>query len=358
MRTTYARTTSMIMAAVITLHAGRAYADTTQEEAAEMRFQEALQLMKVGNFAAACPKLVESQRMDPAVGTLLYLGECYDRNGQTALAWATFVAAAESARRDNQPDREKTALDRANDLIARVSKLTIKVPPEARVAGLQVKLDGAVMSEANWGVATALDPGDHIIEATAPGRMPWSSRVTILPRRTQPVLVVPVLAPETLDASWRPPMAGQTPPPQKQARTDWTLLPQRAPEADSGTNDGSTQRLIGIAAGGVGVAGFAVGAIFGLVSKSKESDSLQYCSPTDDTSCKHEGVVMITDAKRDARIANVGFVVGGLGLVTGAVLYLTAPQPNTSKSTTRTSDVRIAPLLAPTAAGVAVAGQY
>jgi hypothetical protein len=348
----------MVMAVAIAIHAGNANADTAMEEAAELRFQEALALMKAGSFAAACPKLVESQRFDPAVGTLLYLGECYDRNGQTALAWATFMAAAESARRDNQPDREKTALDRANDLIARVSKLTIQVPPEARVAGLQVKLDGAVVSESNWGVATALDPGDHSIEATAPGRIPWSSKVTMSPRRTQNVLEVPVLAPETPGASAPPPMSVQTPVPPKPTRTDWTLLPQRAPETDSGTHDGSTQRLVGIAAGGVGVAGFAVGAIFGFVAKSKESDSLNHCLANDNTSCTHEGVVMINDAKRDATIANVGFVIGGLGLATGAVLYLTAPKSSSSRPAVQTSSLRIAPLVAPTSAGIAVAGQY
>jgi hypothetical protein len=358
MRTTHFWTSSMVVAVAIAVHAGNVYADTAQEDAAELRFQEALALMKAGNFAAACPKLVESQRLDPAVGTLLYLGECYDRNGQTALAWATFMAAAESARRDNQPEREKTALDRANDLIARVSKLTIEVAPEARVEGLQVKLDGTVMSESDWGVATALDPGNHSIEATAPGRIPWSSKVTISPRRTQYSLVVPVLVSGTPGVPLPPAMAVQSPVPQKQARTDWTFLPQRAPETDSGTNDGSTQRLVGIATGGVGVAGFAVGAIFGLVAKSKESDSRQYCSPTDDTSCNHEGYLMIRDAKRDATIANVGFVVGGLGLVTGAVLYLTAPKSSSSKPAMQTSSLRIAPLLAPTVAGFAVAGQY
>ena len=158
-----------------------------------MRFQEAKALMEQGNYAAACPKLVESQRLDPAVGTLLYLGECYDGNGQTATAWATFLAAADAAHSANQPERERTARERANALLARVSKLTITVAPEARVPGLEVKLDGTALGAASWGVATALDPGEHLIEASAPDRKPWSSRVRVGPGGTQGTIAVPML---------------------------------------------------------------------------------------------------------------------------------------------------------------------
>jgi hypothetical protein len=148
---------------------------------------------------------------------------------------------------------------------------------------------------------------------------------------------------------------------QNKTTSDWTLqspAPPRAPEADSRLSDGSTQRLIGITAGGVGVAGIVVGTIFGLVAKSKESDSAQYCLATDNTSCHAQGVAMIKEATRDATIANVSFVVGGLGLVSGAVIYLTAPQPIASKRTTQVSNLRIAPMVAPTTTGFAIAGAF
>ena len=47
--------------------------------------------MKAARFGEACPKLLESQRLDPAPGTALNLGDCYEKNGQTASAWVTYT---------------------------------------------------------------------------------------------------------------------------------------------------------------------------------------------------------------------------------------------------------------------------
>ncbi len=275
----YHRVISIFIAGATSLRAADAVADTAQEAAAEMRFQEAKALMEQNNFAAACPKLVESQRLDPAVGTLLYLGECYDRNGQTATAWATFLAAAEAAHSANQPDREKTARQRAETLFAKVSKLTITVAPEARVAGLEVKLDGAVLGEASWGVATALDPGEHLIEAKALDRKPWSSKIRVAPGVPRATIAIPVLELRPMVATTAPPEAGQANPHYDREQYRSNLVgpfPPHGAETDSRARDGSRQRLLAVAAGGIGVAGFAVGTIFGLVAKSKESESIKY----------------------------------------------------------------------------------
>jgi hypothetical protein len=359
MKTHHEWASSFVMAAASLVLTSNASAGTAQEEAAEMRFQEAKALMEQDNFAAACPKLVESQQLDPAVGTLLYLGECYARNGQTATAWRTFLAAADAAHSANQPPREKMARERANSMVTRLSKLIIMVPAEARVAGLEVKLDGAAMGEASWGITTALDPGEHLIGARAPDRKPWSYKIRILPGGVQSTIAVPILEPIT--AASAAPVPVQTSPDQNQNQSNFGPVMPAAPsmpQADSRPNDGSTQRVVGIAVGGVGVASLAVGTVFGLVARSKESQSEQYCKPTDNTSCQHPGIVLLDEAKRDAMIANVAFIVGSLELVTGAVLYATAPQPNSSEHPKQASNVRIMPLAAPTAAGLLVAGRF
>src|SRR5471032_2545697 len=90
-----------------------AQANASSQAAAEALFDEGVKQMKVGNFTVGCPTLEESERVDPGVGTLLYLGECYEKLGRTASAWATFREAASLAASSGESGREKVAVERA-----------------------------------------------------------------------------------------------------------------------------------------------------------------------------------------------------------------------------------------------------
>ena len=138
-----------------TAHAQQSAPDN--KVAAQALFDEGLKLMQAGSFSQACPKLAESHKLDPAVGTLLYMGECYEHNGQFASAWAAFNSAESAARNARQPEREKTARERAAMLEPRVSKLTVVVPEESSVPGMEVTRDGLSLGSAAWEVAIPVD---------------------------------------------------------------------------------------------------------------------------------------------------------------------------------------------------------
>src|SRR5438093_12207200 len=52
--------------------------------------QEAKALTAAKRYADACPKLAESQRLDPKTGTLLSLALCYQSEGKPGSAWTAF----------------------------------------------------------------------------------------------------------------------------------------------------------------------------------------------------------------------------------------------------------------------------
>lgn len=279
--------------------ASAALADVSPTERAVARelFVQGRKLMAAKKYAEACAKLAESQRIDPAAGTLLNLAVCHEGEGKTATAWAEFNDALTLARRDGRKDRVFLAESHLKKLEPRLSRLTLDVPAAARVAGLEVKLDGAAVGEASWGTAVPVDPGAHTLEVSAPGRKPWSSAVDVGPDADKKSVVVPEL----------------------------TLLPKPKPKPKpkppKPVDSGKTQRLIGYAVGGAGVVALGIGGYFGLRAFSRWDDRNAHCS---DAGCDPTGVEAGDDADTAATVANVGIGLGVVGVAAGAYLVLTA----------------------------------
>ena len=127
--------------------------------------------MNAGKYAEGCPKLADSQRLDPALDTLMHLALCNEKLGKTATAWSEYVDAAAQAHKSNQGDREKFAQSHAQALESKLQKVIIEMPrpPE----GVSIKLDGAALPPGVLGTELPLDPGDRALEVTAPGKKPW-----------------------------------------------------------------------------------------------------------------------------------------------------------------------------------------
>jgi hypothetical protein len=142
--------------------------------AADHLFNEGRQLMRAKRYAEACQAFERSQRLDPGLGTLLNLGDCYEELGRFASAWRVFKQAADQAAQASDTKRSVEARMRVSALEPRLSRLRIQAP-----AGVELSCDGDDLKRTAEGADIAVDPGAHDIRASQTGRSDWSVRVEV-----------------------------------------------------------------------------------------------------------------------------------------------------------------------------------
>lgn len=303
----------------IALHAGAQGKSGGNRAAAEALFNQGRNLMTAGKFAEACPKFEASQQLDPGLGTMLNLAECYEKTGRTASAWAEYREAIPLARAAGSKTRQDLANERAQALQERLSTLTIRaMVGDDTEAHLEVRRDGVALQEAELGSPIPVDPGEHVVEAVAPGKQPWSSKVQVTGDAAKVSVEIPKLQ-----------AAGdQAQPAAAEPKPVVTTTPDNSPPP-SDKPSGSAQRTTGLVFGGVGVVGLGLGAFFGLQASSKWSDAKSKCTDYP-YGCNTDATDLRSSAHSQATVSTVAFVAGGALLATGVVLYLTAPSKKES----------------------------
>jgi hypothetical protein len=280
---------------------GSAAPSQEPKAAAQALFDEAMALRKKGSSAEACAKLGESLRLDPAPGTKFYLAECLEQSGKLASAWLLYVEVADAMAASGQQKREVFARERSAALFPKLARLEIVVPAAARVPGLVVRRDGVPLGEAQWGFAVPVDFGKHTVEVTAPNQRPF----------TKTVDVHEAGATETIDVPRPTPMA-DGPPAASVPPTGGALSPIF----------GAPLAKAGLAAGGIGVVGLALGGALGALAISKQNASNRGpCDLARDV-CSREGLSLRADAITAAAGSTIAFVAGGVMLAAGVVLVV------------------------------------
>jgi len=174
-----------------------AWADPSPSDkaASDVFFKDAKKLIEEGRFNEACPKFEESQRLDPTAGTLLNLGDCYRSASppRSASAWGAYRQAEAMARQRGDAARQEGAALRAQAVEPLLSRVTIAVPPDARLPGLEVKWDGRAVGEGAFGSPFPVDAGEHAIVASAPGHKSWTSKGLVGATSATTKIDVPIL---------------------------------------------------------------------------------------------------------------------------------------------------------------------
>ncbi len=164
---------------------------------AEALFEQGRNLMAANRFAEACAAFEDSQKLDPAVTTLLNLAGCRQANGQIATAWGLFVDAERQTRSATgaaQVQLHAVAQHKADQLAAHVSRLAIHVPDSAAAAGAEIFRDRDAVDPQEWNHDLPIDGGTHTISVRVHGASSWSTNIQVGTEDDHQTIDIPVSA--------------------------------------------------------------------------------------------------------------------------------------------------------------------
>jgi hypothetical protein len=303
-----------------------ASAQSEDEAAARVLFNEGRQLVKAGKYEEACGKLEAARKLYASPGVLLNVADCHERINRTASAWTEFGDAADAAARAGRSSDEAEAKRRQAAIQGRLTLLAIVV--DHAPDGATVRRDGTPIDRSAWGTPVPVDPGEHNITMEASGYRPWSAKVTATqPGKTETVRI-PTLEPVPSAPASAGTTASAAPPAESTGAGAGGSTASPPPSDTRRSSPGAGQRAAGWAVGGVGVAAMAASGVLAIVARSK------YSSAQDEKVNRHDDSVA---AGHIADIATAVLIGGGVATAVGAVLLITAPKAQVTVGTTGTA---------------------
>jgi hypothetical protein len=334
---------------VMSLAGTASAAPASSSAQARSLFREARALMDKKRFGEACPKLQESLRIDPGMGTQFNLAHCWEQLGLTASAWGMYLDVAAAAQGSGQVKRETAAREKAAALEPKLSRLRIDVA--SPVPNMTILRAGEEVGQGAWATDMPIDPGTYHIEATAPDKRPWSTDVVI----EKPGATVAVTVPALEDIT-----------PVVVEATEPAAAPANVSVEDQGSGSGRTIATVALAA--VGVGGVVAGVIYGLDANKHTNAARDLCTGgPDGATCERDQALDNGAAERDellghrdsadrsALISYVAFGVGGAALVGATLLLLTG---SSSDSSEPSSEAQLVPSFTPDFAGINLSGHF
>ncbi|MFO0572351.1 MAG: hypothetical protein U0263_42415 [Polyangiaceae bacterium] len=276
-----------LLVAALALVSPEVMAQGRDATAAEALFNAGRDAVKAGDYPTACAKFRESNRLDPAPGTVLNLADCEEHLGHVATAWTLFREVTQ--RVPPSDERHALATQRAAQLEPRLPKLTVSLAPGAP-AGTRVLRDGIELGAAALDTALPVDPGKHSIVVQAPGRAPSETSVE-----------------------------------SSEGRAERVVVRVGAAQSDGGKPSGTRsngKKTWGWVLTGVGAAGVGVGAVTGFMVLGEKRRVDDNCDAQ--KRCNQTGMDAVDRGRTLGTVSGVSFIVGGLSLAGGAYLLLSS----------------------------------
>ncbi len=264
--------------------------------AADVLFEEGRDALAHGDVAAACSKFEASRMLEPAVGTLLNLGECNERLARRRAAWVAFREALRFMTPTDE--RRAVARERIASLETKLGRLVLRLtnaPDDAKVF-----VDGEPIS-APYDAMRLVEPGRHEVRVVLAGHRDGAFSTSVGMAAVTTLVVAPG-APLTASS------------------------PGGAGPGNEG-QDRAGRRVAGLVVGGAGLAVLAGGAAFGVAALASSSAARERCGgglACIDTAALDASREDAGTATTRATVSTVLLSAGAVTTAVGLYLFLTS----------------------------------
>ncbi|NUP06998.1 MAG: tetratricopeptide repeat protein [Polyangiaceae bacterium] len=262
-------------------------------QVATAQFKEGQALFQKKNFAAALEKFNLSYQTVPSPNSGLYIARCHAEMGHNKEAYLQYkrVVAEAEARVPTEPKYAPTLETAKTELQTTAGKLAIvTVQVNNAAPNATLRIGTTTIPQDQWGQPVPLDPGSIDVVLDTVGSAPVTQRVDLRAGEQKTVSIGPAATTGPLP----PP-----PPPRKESETELELLP------------------VSLAFAGVGVVGMGMFAVAGGMSLGTFSEAEDNCP--NGAGCTND---LIDRGEREQLIANIGVIIGGVGLAVGTTVFI------------------------------------
>ncbi len=285
---------------------------------ARERFKEAAALQEAGDFARALEAYKDVALVKSSAQVRFNIATCEAKTGDYVRAMGSYRLALTEATRSNAKHIGDAVQRALEDLEPRIPRLLVKRGQGAAVA--EVTLDGRPLANPSIGVEFQINPGPHVVKASASDMEPSTYEVNLADRdhktieivlkpqvKAAPVVVGPVATPVA------PTAASEEPPPPSDPHWNKPLL------------------VGGAAVGGAGVVSLVVSGIF-FGQRQSAISTLQAACGANGMHCPAGAQSTYNSGQTDAAVATGTFVAGLVALAAGGTMVVLArpkaPKPD------------------------------
>jgi hypothetical protein len=310
------RISTLTLSISLALLAPSALAEPSAADRATARTlaQEGQHALENKNYAMAIDKFSRADALVHAPTLLLGLARAQVGATKLVEAQENYNRIIREGVPANSPKSWSKAVDDANKEVGAISPripwVTISVLGPSNP---EVVVDSTPVPQASLGVKRAINPGTHKIKVSAEGYHPQDKVITLTEGQTLSVNIELEQAPQ------------EAPPPAAKVAT--------TPAVDttmSTSGGGEWRKTVAYVALGVGGASLIVGGVAGGLALTKHSQLSDECPGN---VCDPSQNANVDTYRRLGTIADVGFIVGGVGVATGIILLVTQPKETSSAGT-------------------------